>query len=147
MDSLVQKRNELATIMGYPSYAAYSLVPKMAKDPKTVWTFLNDLVSQSKKEKAKSDVTLLENEKKKQFPNEQNTTLQAWDVAFYKNQILKEKYQVDTEALRAYLPMEQCLKGMFEIYQTLLGLEFKKVENTSVWHKEIEMYEVYKEIN
>ncbi len=142
LDSLVQKRYELATILGYPSYAAYNLVPKMAKDPKTVWTFLNDLVSRSK-EKAKSDVTLLENEKKKQFPNEQNITLQAWDVAFYKNQILKEKYQVDSEALRAYLPMEQCLKGMFEIYQTLLGLTFKKVENPSVWHKEIEMYEVY----
>jgi thimet oligopeptidase len=142
LDSLVQKRYELATILGYPSYAAYNLVPKMAKDPKTVWAFLNDLVSRSK-EKAKADIKILEEEKKYQFPNEQNTQIKAWDVAFYKNEILKKQYQVDTEALRAYLPMEQCLKGMFDIYQTLLGFEFKKVENPSVWHTEVEMYEVY----
>jgi len=144
LDSLVQKRYELATTLGYPSYATYNLIPKMAKNPQTVWKFLNDLSSLSK-EKAKSDVVLLEAEKKKEFPNKQNTSLEAWDVGYYKNQILKEKYNVDTESLRAYLPMEQCLKGMFEIYQTLLGLEFRKVENPSVWHKEVEMYEVYEE--
>jgi thimet oligopeptidase len=142
LDSLVKKRYELATILGYPSYAAYNLVPKMAKDPKTVWSFLNDLVSQSK-EKAKADVKILENQKKKQFPNERAFNVEPWDVAYYKNQILKEQYQVDNEALRAYLPMEQCLNGMFEIYQTLLGLEFKKVEKPSVWHEEVVMYEVY----
>jgi thimet oligopeptidase len=32
---------------------------------------------------------------------------------------------------------------MFDIYQTLLGFEFRKVENPSVWQKEVEMYEVY----
>ena len=142
LDSLAQKRYELATILGYQSYAAYNLIPKMAKDPKTVWKFLNDLVSQSK-EKAKADIKILEAEKKKQFPNEKDAEVKAWDVSFYKNEILKNQYQVDTEALRAYLPMEQCLKGMFDIYQTLLGFEFKKVENPSVWHKEVEMYEVY----
>lgn len=142
LDSLAQKRYELATILGYQSYAAYNLIPKMAKDPKTVWKFLNDLVSQSK-EKAKADIKILEAEKKKQFPNEKDAEVKAWDVSFYKNEILKNQYQVDTEALRAYLPMEQCLKGMFDIYQTLLGFEFKKVENPSVWHKEVEMFEVY----
>lgn len=142
LDSLIHKRNELANIMGYQSYAAYNLVPKMAKDPKTVWAFLNDLVNQSK-EKAKADIKILENEKKKEFKNQENITLQAWDLGFYKNQILKEQFQVNSEELRVFLPMEQCLKGMFDIYQKLLGLEFIKVENPSVWHKEVEMYNVY----
>ena len=39
--------------------------------------------------------------------------------------------------------MEQCLKGMMEIYQKLLGFEFRKVTSPSVWHEEVEMYEVY----
>jgi thimet oligopeptidase len=39
--------------------------------------------------------------------------------------------------------MESCLKGMFDIYQKLLGLEFRKVAKPSVWHEEVEMYEVY----
>ncbi|MCP4457985.1 MAG: Zn-dependent oligopeptidase, partial [Cytophagales bacterium] len=44
-----------------------------------------------------------------------------------------------------YLPMKKCLEGVFTIYQELLGFEFRKVEKGSVWHEEIEMYEVYEE--
>ncbi len=142
LDSLVKKRDQLAKLMGYPTYATFNLVPKMAKNPQTVWKFINDLVSLSK-EKAKQDVKQLEAEKKKEVKKKKNAKLQPWDVAYYKNQILKKEYQVNKEALRAYFPMQECLKGMFEIYQQLLGLEFKKVSNPSVWHEEVELYEVF----
>ncbi len=142
LDSLIKKRDELAEVMGYPSYAAYNLVPKMAKDPQTVWTFVNDLISRSS-EKAKSDMMQLENEKKAELKDQKDIHLQTWDIAFFKNQILKKQYDVNNEALRAYLPMEGCLKGMFEIYQKLLNYQFRKVENPSVWAPEVEMYDVY----
>lgn len=142
LDSLVKKRDQLAKLMGYPTYATFNLVPKMAKNPQTVWKFINDLVSLSKV-KAKQDVKQLEAEKKKEVKKKKDAKLQPWDVAYYKNQILKKEYQVNKEALRAYFPMQECLKGMFEIYQKLLGLEFKKVSNPSVWHEEVELYEVF----
>jgi len=141
LDSLVSKRYQLGKVMGYSSYADYTLVPKMAKDPQTVWTFINDLVKLSG-EKAKADIKILENEKKAELKNE-NAKLQSWDIGFYKNQILKNQFQVNNEELRTYFPMEQCLKGMLDIYQKLLGFEFRKVNNPSVWQEEVEMYEVY----
>ena len=141
LDSMVKKRDELAKLMGYPTYAAYALVPKMANNPKTVWNFLNDLVSRSK-EKAKNDVGLLEIEKKVALAKE-DSKLQPWDISFYKNQIIKKQYQINNEELRDYFPVQQCLKGMMDIYQKLLGFEFRKVQNPSVWHEEVEMYEVY----
>ena len=142
LDSMVKKRDELAKVMGYPTFAAYSLVPRMAKDSKTVWGFLNDLISRSTA-KAKADVEMLTNEKKAELKTQKNVQLEPWDITFYKNQILKEKFQVNNEELRAYFPMEQCLKGMFDIYQKLLGFEFRKVEHPSVWQEDVEMYEVY----
>ena len=141
LDSLVKKRDQLGKLMGYNSYAAFNLVPKMAKNPETVWKFVNNLHSLSKK-KAKLDVKQLAAEKKKEL-NAKKVMLQPWDIAYYKNQILKKEYQVNKEELRAYFPMESCLKGMFEIYQQLLDLEFRKVQNPSVWHEEVELYEVY----
>jgi thimet oligopeptidase len=141
LDSLVKKRDELAKIMGYPTYASYSLVPRMAKDSKTVWSFINNLVSKVT-EKAKADVILLENEKKTELKN-QNIKLEPWDIAFYKTQIQKKQFNVNNEDLRSYFPMTECLNGMFTIYQKLLGFEFKKVQNPSVWHEEVELYEVY----
>lgn len=142
LDSMVKKRDELAKVMGYPTFAAYNLVNKMAKEPKTVWAFVNDLISLSS-DKAKADIKLLQAEKSADVESKSNTTLQSWDIAYYKNQLMKRLYQVNNEELRAYLPMEQCLKGMFDIYQKLLGLEFRKVKNASVWNEEVEFYEVY----
>ncbi len=142
LDSLVKKRDDLAKLMGASSYAGYSLVPKMARDPKTVWGFINDLVSRAG-EKAKADMKIFEQEKKAEFKDQKNIQLQPWDIAFYKNQLLKKKYNVNNEELRAFFPMQQSLAGMFVIYQKLLGLEFRKVKDPSVWHEEVEMYEVY----
>lgn len=144
IDSLVQKRYELARIMGYPSFAAYNLVPKMAKDPQTVWAFLNNLKT-TVATKAKADYKELEDLKKADPENTNASPLQPWDISYYKNQLLKTKYQVDYEGLKDYFPMEECLKGMLSMYQQLLGLEFRKVKDPSVWDKEVEMYEVYED--
>ncbi len=144
LDEMIRKRDKLAKVMGYKSYAEYNLVPKMAKDPKTVWAFIDDLVNLTKA-KAKSDIQMLDREKKADLKSEKNVQLQSWDIPYYKNQLLKKQFQVNSEEIREYFPMKECLSGMFEIYQKLLGLEFKKVNNPSVWHEEVEMYEVYEE--
>ncbi len=141
LDNLVQKRHELAKTMGYNSYAEYNLLPKMAKNPETVWAFVNDLVDRATV-KAKADIEELKLLKQRENQNPK-AELQPWDIAFYNNQILKTKYNVDYEKIREYLPMEQCLQGVFDIYGTLLGLEFRKVENASVWHPSVTMHDVY----
>ncbi len=139
LDQLVQKRHALANIMGYESYATYNLYPKMAKDPQTVWAFINDLADRAKG-KAKTDVAVLSSLKKKEG---HTSPLQVWDISYYTNQILKTQYQVDHEALRAYLPIEQCLKGVLDIYSELFNLTFTKVADASVWHEDVDMYEVF----
>lgn len=143
LDTLVQKRYELAQLMGYDTYAAYNLTPKMAKNPETVWNFINNLVDKTK-EKAKIDLELLRSAGAKD-KSQLNETLDQWDISYYKNELLKTEYNVDTEKIREYLSMEKCLEGMFILYQNLLGLEFKKVENGSVWHEEVDMYEVFED--
>lgn len=142
LDQLIQKRHQLGSLMGYDSYAAYNLVPKMAKDPETVWNFIDDLVAESK-EKALKDVEVLKEARASMDNVPTETALDAWDIQYYGNQILKTQYKVDNEKIREYLPMDECLAGMFKLYQELLGVEFKKIENASVWHDDVDAYEVY----
>jgi Zn-dependent oligopeptidase len=142
LNQLVEKRYQLGQLMGYDSYAEYNLVPKMAKNPETVWTFVNDLVAESK-EKAIQDIEVLKTARKKLDNINTDEALNAWDVSYYKNQILKTDYQVDTEKIREYLPMNECLSGMLKLYQELLAVEFKKIDNASVWHEDVVAYEVY----
>jgi len=135
LDQLRDKRYEIGQIMGKSSYAEYNLETKMAKNPENVWNFINDLRERSS-DKAAADLQTL--------AKAGNTDLvNPWDVGYIRNQILKTTYNVDHEKIREYLPMDACLKGMMDIYQELLGLRYEKVENPSVWHEEVEMYNVY----
>lgn len=138
LDQLLLKRYELANLLGYKSYAEYNLYPKMANKPENVWNFLNDLIDRSK-QKASADIKILQDLKKK----DSNKELMGWDTRYYNNQILKNQYKVDHEKLREYLPMEECLAGILNIYESLFGLEYRKIEDASVWHEEVDMYEIY----
>ncbi|WP_338733401.1 M3 family metallopeptidase [Mangrovimonas cancribranchiae] len=144
LDQLVEKRYQIGKLMGHDSYAGYNLVPKMAKNPETVWKFINGLIAESK-EKAIADIDVLKNAREKLDGIAKDQKLNAWDVSYYNNQILKNNYQVDSEKIREYLPMEACLEGMFDLYQELLGVEFKKNQDASVWHDDVQAYEVYAE--
>lgn len=143
LDSLISKRNRLGKVMGYNSYADYNLMPKMAKTPERVWEFIDGLVAESKA-KAMEDIAVLKTERNENLKTPyDDSPLNPWDISYYNNHLLKTNYKVDYEQMRDYLPMEDCLEGMFDLYQELLGLEFNKVENPLVWHEDVTMYEVY----
>ncbi|MFK5878690.1 MAG: M3 family metallopeptidase [Flavobacteriaceae bacterium] len=142
LDSLVSKRYQIGKVMGYKSYAEYNVNSKMAKTPETVWNFINDLVDRSK-EKAIADHEVLKVARNKDQNIKSDAPVNPWDISYYNNEILKNKYKVDGEKVREYLPMKESIEGMLAMYQQLLGFEFKKVENPSVWHEEVEMYQVY----
>ncbi|GGZ90444.1 M3 family metallopeptidase [Algibacter mikhailovii] len=143
LDSLISKRYQLGTLMGYQSYAGYNLKPKMAKTPENVWNFINGLVAESKAKALKDIEELKAFRNKNQNTPGDDSPLNPWDISYYSNQLLKTEYQVDYEKMRDYLPMDACLEGMFDMYQELLGLEFKKIQNPSVWDESVELYEVY----
>ncbi len=146
LDSLVHKRYELAKIMNYESYAAYNLNRKMAKDPETVWNFINSLISLAQN-KAITDIDILKEMKSNDLEIIITDELQPWDIRYYNNQLLKTEYVVDHEKIREYLPTDRCIEGLFTIYQGLLGFEYREVKNGSVWHEDVKMYEVYEDGN
>ena len=142
LDKLVANRYEIGRIMGHDSFAGYQLENNMAQSSQKVWDFLNDLTERTAG-KANDDLARL-----KQFRSDNggaapDKELHPWDVNYYRNQILKTEYGVDQEKIREYLPLSSALVGMMDFYQELLGLEFRAVESPSVWHEEVEAYEVY----
>lgn len=146
LDALVRKRDELADLMGYETYAGYTTSMKMAKHPGAVWTFLDDLISRAR-EKA-----VLDHERLKEIRNSLSATISdapvnPWDVSYLRNQILLSEYNVDPEVVREYLPMDACLAGMMDIFSELLGVTYKKVEDPAAWHEDVLLYEVYTDGN
>lgn len=142
LDELIRKRDELAHLMGYDTFAAYTTSMKMAKNPEAVWTFLDDLIDRAKV-KGELDHARLKLERNRLHDISSDAAVNPWDVSYLRNRILLSEFNVDPEVVREYLPMDACLDGMLNIFSELLGVTYKKVENPSVWHEDVLLYEVF----
>lgn len=141
LDQLVAKRHELARLMGHASFADYALGVNMAQTPDRVWSFLND-VTERTRSKATADLAQLEKVRRSK-PGLRDQPLRPWDAPYLQNALLKSEFNVDAEQIREYLPLNEALRGMMDLYQELLGFEFRRIESASVWHEEVEAYGVY----
>ena len=141
--NLLKKRKKLSRLLGYGSYAAYILENRMAENPSAVWDFeqtLRDKVY----DKAREDYEkLLDKKKQKTEGNPQK--IEPWEATYYKTLLLREDYQLDDEQVKRYFELDRVIRGLFEVAGKLFGLEFKEVENPSVWHEDVRLFEVYSE--
>ena len=132
-------RAELAKILGYPDHASYVLEDRMAKTPKNVERFLSDL-KQKLEPLRRAELELMAKMKAKDDPKD--PVIHEWDWRYYDSKILAQKYQVDEEAVREYFPLERVTQSMFDVYQTLFGVDFHEVAGEPVWYPGVKYYEV-----
>ncbi len=146
LEKIIALRHERATLLGYPTTAAYEIETKMAKNPETVWAFYEDLRPKLRK-KALVDFEEFQNAKR-EHTGDPNATLGASDISFYTNWLKREKYAVDTLALRNYFPMDAVTSGMFGVYQDLFGIQFTDITEEAraagrpLWHEDASLHQV-----
>jgi len=140
LQEAIQIRFDLAKMLGYPTHAAFNLSKKMAKNPETVNAFLASLRSKLQ-QKGKQDIKELLALKNKDYKTTKNT-LKPWDRSYYSNQLKKTKYQVDSQKIKEYFPLEKVLTGMFDIYQNMLGVKFVEIVDAPKWHDSVKAYAV-----
>ena len=58
-------------------------------------------------------------------------------------ELKKAKLELDDTLLKPYFKLENVLDGVFEISRKLYGLSFKKNQDISVYHSDVDVYEVY----
>ncbi|MFY0652945.1 MAG: Zn-dependent oligopeptidase [Cyclobacteriaceae bacterium] len=144
LDNMLKKRLEMSELLGYRSFAEYTLEDRMAKDPETVWAFETKL-KEDLRAKAEMDYQEVLEVKKAKIGNVD--ILNNWERGFYSNILLMEKYQLDAEEVKQYFALNDVIDGLFTITQTIFGLEYREVENPSVWHEDVRMFEVIQDGN
>jgi peptidyl-dipeptidase Dcp len=130
-------RHQRAQLLGYETHAHYVLEERMARDPQTVFSFLERLGSFARPQAA------LELEKLKAVALPDGISeLKPWDVAFYIEKVKQAEYDFDEESLRPYFSLESVLEGAFEHARRLYGLEFVRQDSLPVYHPDVRVYEV-----
>jgi thimet oligopeptidase len=140
LQQIVELRATIAAKLGYASWADFKTEVKMAGTAQAATQFLEDL-RQGLEPKFRAELETLRQLKVK-HTGDPNAVIHLWDWRYYENQLKKERYQVDAEALRVYFPYEKVLAGMFEVYQRIFGLRFEPVADPVVWADGVELFAV-----
>jgi thimet oligopeptidase len=133
-------REKAATLLGYATHADYVLEKQMAKNPTRVNEFLKNLRTRLRPY-LEADLQKMLDLKRKEDPKA--TVINNWDWRFYENVRRKTEFDLDQQAVKEYFPLDVVLNGMFDIYQTILGLQFKEVKSPDVWHQDVRLFEVF----
>ncbi len=139
LEEAVKLRHELAALLGYKSHAAFVLEKRMAKTPETVENFLKDLVA---KLTPVGQANLAEMLELKKQDDPAATTIDAWDWRYYDVQLKKQKTNIDAQKVKEYFPLDVVTAGMFEIYETMLGVKFEVAPELPKWHDSVLPYRV-----
>ncbi|MEO6991373.1 MAG: M3 family metallopeptidase [Candidatus Baltobacteraceae bacterium] len=140
LQQAIAVRDQLAHLMGYPTWAAYVLDDRMAKSPERVRTFL-DKLDAALLPKARQEIARLAALKAK-HEGVPNARLQPWDVGYYDNLLRTTAYAVDTNEVRQYFPVQHVIDGVLGIYQKVLGVKFAAIPNATVWYPDVQEYAV-----
>lgn len=141
---IAKLRAERAALFGYPNHASYSLEEGTAKTPAAVNKMLSGLapaaVANAKKEAAAMQKLIDASAK----TSGEKFTLEAWDWAFYSEQVRKAKYDFDDAQLRPYFELDHVLiDGVFYAAHKLYGLSFKERKDLPVYHPTVRVFEVF----
>jgi len=138
MVDILKLRQERSKLLGFETYSDYSVVPKMAKNPKQIIDFLEDLAVKSKPF-AEKELQELRAFAKKEFDIDE---LNAWDLGYYAEKLRQQRYEFTQEEVRPYFPVEHVLQGMFDVVNRLFSINIKQIENEHLWHDDVRFFEV-----
>jgi oligopeptidase A len=137
MRELLELRQEAAALLGHATYADMSLVPKMARDPAEVRTFLHDL-AQRAKPFAERDMAELRAFAAAELDLPQ---IEAWDIPFASERLKEQRYAFSELEVKRYFTEPKVLQGLFEIVQTIFEVQISP-DSAPVWHDSVRFFRV-----
>ena len=140
-------RERLAKLLGYSNFAEYTIIRKMAKTPKRVIDFMNDLKTKLAPLMEREMDVLKELKAKEQKIPVEDVTFEIWDLFYYHEMLMKEKYAVDQNEVKEYFPADTVIEGVLRVYQKVLDLEFEESKDPNSWHEDVREFKVTDKTN
>jgi len=140
MAQLLQKRHELANVLGYPDWAAYITEDKMVATKQNAADFI-EKITNAAQSGSKRDYEELLAYKKHEDPKADSVN--AWDVSHLVRGAKIEKFGYDSQVMRPYFEYSRVLQGILDITSQMYGITYKPVTDAQVWHPDVAVYDVF----
>ena len=137
---IAKLRAEKGQLMGYSTYADYSLEKTMAKNAKNVNNFLQSLI---KEYAPKADAETREIEAYAQKSEGKDFKLQPYDRFYYSAKMKKEMLNISDDEIKPYFNIDSVqVNGVFYAAHRVYGLNFKQRKDIPTYHPDMKVFEV-----
>ncbi|GHE22969.1 oligopeptidase A [Halomonas urumqiensis] len=138
MEEIVRLRREVAKLLGFATYADYSMATKMAESPQQALDFLADLgrraIPQAREEYAELE----------HYAHEVlgMGELAPWDVGYASEKMRETRHSISQEQLRPYFPAPTVVDGMFKVVERLYGVTFEEDNAAPRYHPDVRYFRI-----
>ena len=133
IEKILALRHEAANLVGFPTYAHYSLATKMAESPEQVIGFLRELAAHSRS---------AAEQEYKELSALAGIELEPWDVTFWLEQYKQSEFSISNEELRQYFPADTVITGLFALAAKLYDVELTADAGVETWHEDVRYFTV-----
>ena len=142
IEQILSLRLEQARRLGYGTWAQVSLAAKMAGSVDEVEQLLEELRA------AAYPVATAELDQLRAYATSQGAPegadLKPWDVSYWAEKLRQQSFDLDSEALRPWFPLEGVLQGLFGLCQRLFDIRIVATEpgEAPTWHSDVRYFRV-----
>jgi oligopeptidase A len=142
IERILTLRGEQARRLGYASWAEVSLASKMAGSVAEVEQLLEELRAAAYPVAERELEELRAIARRHGAP--EAADLKPWDVAYWAEKLRQESFELDSEALRPWFPLEQVLQGLFGLCQRLFDIRIVSTDpgEAPTWHPDVRYFRV-----
>jgi thimet oligopeptidase len=139
LERMLDRRHELANLLGYPTWADYITADKMVSSARAASDFI-DRVVEASGARARREYESLLAHKRRTFPDAE--AVEAWEAPYWSEQLRQAEYAFDSQSVRPYLSFARVKPGLFDVVCRLFGVELRPVPDAPVWHPSVECWEM-----
>jgi thimet oligopeptidase len=139
LQNMLRSRSEIATLLGYSSWADYNAADKMIGNGSNIAKFIDELDA-ALRPVAQQELNMLLAERRKTYP--QTAEIADYDYDHLSELVRRSQYDFDSQSVRPYLPYNQVKKGILDTAATLFHVSFRQELNVPAWDPSVETWDV-----
>ena len=136
---MMQTRYEIASLLGYSSWADYNAADKMIVKGDGIAGFI-EKIDTAARPVAEKEFAMLLDEKKRSDPSAHD--LADYEISYLSEQVRRAKFDFDSQSVRPYLPYPKVKQGILDTAATLFQLSFRQEKNVPAWDPAVETWDV-----
>ncbi len=142
LNSVINKRDQKAKLLGFNSFAELDLDSQMVKNPVRAKKFLSELAIKTML-KMDKEFDMFKSDLPDGVVLDENGKMNFWDWSFVEESYKKKHFDIDERKVAEYFPVDNTINKIFEIYQKFLSLKFELVDVDGLWHEDVKVARIY----